>query len=553
MSLHNIYKTLCDGLGLAPVQGSYVQALGDYFSVVDTVGINYADEVLVQALINSGGPGTAEVLIENTLGDFPFTGDEDTLYVTKDTNIMYRWDTVTNTYVVLNDPEVVNPDAPEEGRVFFADYATTDALAASTYSNGTSGVTATITGDVNGIVGQVNSPGVIDSEVMVAGKKLLIQDQTPALENGIYEITTLGDGSNPFVLTRIAGYDATDEIYPSSVSITDGTLNLNKYFTQNIVDPIIGTDSITYGISTQSTPVTPVIYIVGVIPLTLPTITYADGPLTNIPAFHATLTSNVNGIFPSISSVTPQQNMRLILNGQTNAAHNGDYVITDLGSATSPYVLRRVGHTDSTLSFNVRSWVVNHPDSTNYGERWSLSNTAALVNTQIGTTNLSFEKTNILSNILSNSGNVVNDLQTIVSEDGFSEWMMDSSGETWIYRGQDGAGDAKLGLYTDDHFFGMVDSTDPNANGVTMTSGGFINTRLGFPTVIPGPGDMQFENNTGNIIISSTDATSNIQLNTVSGVVNIGALPTFADEAAASGLTTGDLYNSADGIMRRKQ
>lgn len=59
MSLHNIYKTICDGLGLDPVNGSYVQAVGDYFGVVDNPNKKYEDEVLVAALINyspvSGG------------------------------------------------------------------------------------------------------------------------------------------------------------------------------------------------------------------------------------------------------------------------------------------------------------------------------------------------------------------------------------------------------------------------------------------------------------------------------------------------------------------
>ena len=59
MSLFNIYKTLCDGLGLAPINGSYVQALGDYFGVVDQPNKRYEDEVLAVAIANSTSGTTA--------------------------------------------------------------------------------------------------------------------------------------------------------------------------------------------------------------------------------------------------------------------------------------------------------------------------------------------------------------------------------------------------------------------------------------------------------------------------------------------------------------
>ena len=62
MSLFNIYKTLCDGLGLAPVNGSYVQALGDYFGVVDQPNKNYEDEVLVAAISNQQTSDTVDFI-----------------------------------------------------------------------------------------------------------------------------------------------------------------------------------------------------------------------------------------------------------------------------------------------------------------------------------------------------------------------------------------------------------------------------------------------------------------------------------------------------------
>lgn len=80
--------------------------------------------------------------------------------------------------------------------------ATTGALANSpTYNNGTGGVGATLTAGSNGAF------PAQDGVTLVQNDRLLVKDQATAAHNGIYTLTTVGDGSNPYVLTRATDFD----------------------------------------------------------------------------------------------------------------------------------------------------------------------------------------------------------------------------------------------------------------------------------------------------------------------------------------------------------
>ena len=78
---------------------------------------------------------------------------------------------------------------------------TTSALPSCTYDNGTSGVGATLTGSVNGTLADQ------DGVTLVVSDRLLVKNQDTKSQNGIYEVTTVGDASNPFVLTRTSDFD----------------------------------------------------------------------------------------------------------------------------------------------------------------------------------------------------------------------------------------------------------------------------------------------------------------------------------------------------------
>ena len=116
--------------------------------------------------------------------------------------------------------------------------ATTANLAAS-YSNGTAGVGATLTASSNGALS-------IDGVSPTTNDRILVKDQSTAAQNGIYVVTTVGDGSNPFVLTR-----ATPEAQPSELTggsfvfVEEGTANGdNGYVFTHTGLPTFGTTAL---------------------------------------------------------------------------------------------------------------------------------------------------------------------------------------------------------------------------------------------------------------------------------------------------------------------
>jgi hypothetical protein len=71
----------------------------------------------------------------------------------------------------------------------------------ATYNNGSSGVGATLTN------AGTNAALVLDSVSMVLNDRVLVANQTTQTQNGVYTVTTVGDGSTAWVLTRSTDTD----------------------------------------------------------------------------------------------------------------------------------------------------------------------------------------------------------------------------------------------------------------------------------------------------------------------------------------------------------
>ena len=98
--------------------------------------------------------------------------------------------------------------------------STTAVLPSGTYDNGTAGVGATITGAVNAAL------AAQDGITLVADERLLVKDQDFAHQNGIYTLSTVGDGSNAYVLTRATDADQDAEVTANMfVFVSEGTAN----------------------------------------------------------------------------------------------------------------------------------------------------------------------------------------------------------------------------------------------------------------------------------------------------------------------------------------
>lgn len=104
------------------------------------------------------------------------------------------------------------------------DAATTAALPANTYLNGTLGVGATLTGTSNGAL------PAQDGVTLTVGKRLWVLHEATPANNGIYVFTQVGDGSNPYILTRAADYDVASDIAGGFAGVSGGsTLIGNQY------------------------------------------------------------------------------------------------------------------------------------------------------------------------------------------------------------------------------------------------------------------------------------------------------------------------------------
>lgn len=120
-------------------------------------------------------------------------------------------------------------------------YASTAALPTVIYSNGSSGVGATLTGAVVGAIS-------IDGSSPIVGNRILIKNQVSTFQNGIYTITATGSGIAVFILTRTTDFDQASEILTGDATfVTSGsTQSATTWVVTSDDNPVMGTDAITF-------------------------------------------------------------------------------------------------------------------------------------------------------------------------------------------------------------------------------------------------------------------------------------------------------------------
>lgn len=109
------------------------------------------------------------------------------------------------------------------------------------YNNGNNGVGATLTN--NGSLTAFSLDGIL----LTTSNRVLIKNQSLAFQNGIYIVTTVGNNTTPWILTRASNYDQPLEIKPGElVPVQNGTVNTSTVWLQTAVVNVIGTDNINY-------------------------------------------------------------------------------------------------------------------------------------------------------------------------------------------------------------------------------------------------------------------------------------------------------------------
>ena len=136
-------------------------------------------------------------------------------------------DVATKAFVISKVQGLLYKDPCEVG---------TQTAPAATYSNGAGTLTANADGAIT-----------IDSVALTSGQRILVKSfaGAAAVANGIYDVTTVGDASNPYVLTRSADFNQTAEMPSAAVFIKQGTDADALFVCQN--DAVtIGTTQITF-------------------------------------------------------------------------------------------------------------------------------------------------------------------------------------------------------------------------------------------------------------------------------------------------------------------
>jgi hypothetical protein len=124
-------------------------------------------------------------------------------------------------------------------RVIPAALAATTGDLGATYNNGNGTLTipANIILDIDGVA------------VWSLGDRILVKDQTNALENGSYLLTQIGGASTDWVITRGEYFNETSEIPGAFQFVTDGTVNNGTGYVATVTDAesfALGTDDIVW-------------------------------------------------------------------------------------------------------------------------------------------------------------------------------------------------------------------------------------------------------------------------------------------------------------------
>jgi hypothetical protein len=124
-----------------------------------------------------------------------------------------------------------------------AKLATAAALPTNTYSNGSSGVGATLTGSATGVL-------TVDGTAVALNDAVFVKDEASGLKCGLYLCTTAGAVGVAYVLTRSTRMDSTAKYVGAGVTILSGTVNGGtRWSCTNSTAPTVGTTAITFALA----------------------------------------------------------------------------------------------------------------------------------------------------------------------------------------------------------------------------------------------------------------------------------------------------------------
>jgi len=123
----------------------------------------------------------------------------------------------------------------------------------ATYDNGTAGVGATLTN------AGTNAAISIDGVTLSSADRVLVYNQTNAAHNGVYTVTTVGDGSTAWVLTRATDADSYGTADSDALGegdaffVSEGNTGAGELYVMNTTGTItFGTTNITFTVIAET-------------------------------------------------------------------------------------------------------------------------------------------------------------------------------------------------------------------------------------------------------------------------------------------------------------
>ena len=243
------YYTITDSTA-----GTWEVGIGTYTSSGTTLSRTTVLSSSSGGSLVSFGAGTKDVFVTYPAGRSVYKDTANTYTVQQAFDALtansIALTTGTITTAPVNNTDIVNKqyaDAIASGIHFHeaVSLATTAALPANTYNNGTSGVGATLTATANGALS-------VDSTLTVVAERILVKNEVAGANNGVYVVTQVGSAGTPYILTRATDFDSVgtgvDQIDEGDFFlVTNGVANLNTAWVQQTAPPItIGTTAIVF-------------------------------------------------------------------------------------------------------------------------------------------------------------------------------------------------------------------------------------------------------------------------------------------------------------------
>ena len=204
--------------------------------------------------------GSTDTSLGGTITDLNAMTSIDVDNLTIDGNAITTTDSNGNLSLAPHGTGSVTVPSGYEGRAGFTTDSLTNKAYVDSVANGLDvkkscrvATTADLGGTYSNGAGTITNAGsqaaiAIDGVTLVADDRILVKDQSTGAENGFYKVTTVGDGSSNWVITRTPDADAASELTSGAFTFTEeGSANADNGYVMSTNGAItLGTTAITF-------------------------------------------------------------------------------------------------------------------------------------------------------------------------------------------------------------------------------------------------------------------------------------------------------------------